>query len=237
MPSASNYPLGDIISISPEKIDFENDSIEEIQRKVQLIYNGVEARSIKKGAGGASASGPKTNLSTFKEVTNKKGETIKPEEVKSDLIELSDKDKLYKQIYDSDTDEAESKVKELADKYDFDLEDTKLKARREKSVESAINNILSKPKCKGADKEKLKQRLETYFNQGEMYEKVYNDNVSEQLFVNEQYKHTKTKGLEINRTDGVKTMAKVNFAFSAGSWSCSGRPSNPIPTRFKNEKA
>ena len=237
MPAKSNYPLGDVISISPEKIDFEKDSPEEIQRKMQLIYNGVESRSIKKGAGGASASGAKTNLSTFKQVTNKKGEIIKPKEVKNDLDDLSNKDKLYKEIYYGDTGKAEKKVKELAEKYDVDLDDEKFKARREKSVQSAINNILSKPKCEGADEKKLKQRLETYFNQGEMYEQLYNENVKEQLFVNEQYKYSKTKGLDINKTDGIKTMAKVNFAFSAGSWSCEGRPSNPVPTRFKNDKA
>ena len=76
MPAKSNYPLGDIISISPEKVDWEKDSPEEIQRKIQLINHAVEARSIKKGAGGASASGVKTDQSEFKDVTNKKGQKI-----------------------------------------------------------------------------------------------------------------------------------------------------------------
>ena len=237
MPSASNYPLGDIISISPEKIDFEKDSPEEIQRKVQLIYNGVEARSIKKGAGGASASGVKTDMSEFKEITNKKGDKISAKDVKNDLSDLSNKDKVYKELMFGDAGKAESTINNIAEKYDFDLEDPKFKARRDKSVQSAINNILSKPKCEGTDEKMLKQKLDAYFNQGEMYESVYNENVKEQLFVNEQYKYSKTKGLDVNRTDGVKTMAKVNFAFSAGSWSCDGRPSNPVPTRFVNDKS
>jgi hypothetical protein len=237
MPSASNYPLGDIISISPEKIDFEKDSPEEIQRKVQLIYNGVEARSIKKGAGGASASGVKTDMSEFKEITNKKGDKISPKDVKNDLSDLSNKDKVYKELMFGDASKAESTINNIAEKYDFDLEDPKFKARRDKSVQSAINNILSKPKCEGTDEKKLKQKLDAYFNQGEMYESLYNENVKEQLFVNEQYKYSKTNGLDVNRTDGVKTMAKVNFAFSAGSWSCDGRPSNPVPTRFVNDKS
>ena len=237
MPSASNYPLGDIISISPEKIDFEKDSPEEIQRKVQLIYNGVEARSIKKGAGGASASGVKTDMSEFKEITNKKGDKISPKDVKNDLSDLSNKDKVYKELMFGDASKAESTINNIAEKYDFDLEDPKFKARRDKSVQSAINNILSKPKCEGTDEKKLKQKLDAYFNQGEMYASLYNENVKEQLFVNEQYKYSKTNGLDVNRTDGVKTMAKVNFAFSAGSWSCDGRPSNPVPTRFVNDKS
>ena len=237
MPSASNYPLGDVISISPEKIDFEKDSPEEIQRKVQLIYNGVEARSIKKGAGGASASGVKTDMSEFKEITNKKGDKISAKDVKNDLSDLSNKDKVYKELMFGDASKAELTINSIAKKYDFDLEDPKFKARRDKSVQSAINNILSKPKCEGADEKKLKKKLDAYFNQGEMYESLYNENVKEQLFVNEQYKYSKTKGLDVNRTDGVKTMAKVNFAFSAGSWSCDGRPSNPVPTRFVNDKS
>ena len=234
MPAASNYPLGDIISISPERIDYENDSPEEIQRKFQLIYNGVEARSIKKNAGGASASGEKTALSTFKPVTNKKGEEISPDKVKEDLNELSNKTKLYKDMYDGDTDVAVKRITELSEKYDFDLEDPKFKARRDQSVKSAMDNILSNPKCEGTNQDDLKKKLDAYFNLGSMYEKVYNDTVNEQLFVNEQYKYSKSKGLEINRTDGIKSIAKLNFAFSAGTWSCDGRPSNPVPTRFKN---
>ena len=237
MPAASNAKLSDVISISPEKLDFEKDSPEEIQRKLQLIYNGVEARSIKKGAGGSSASGPKTDLSEFNEVTNKKGKKIDSKEVKNDLTELSNKDKVYKEIYDGDASKAESAINDMAEKYDFDLNDPKFKARRDKSVQSAINNILKKPKCEGVDEKELKQKLDTYFNQGEMYESVYNETVKEQLFVNEQYKYSKTKGLDVNRTDGVKTMARVNFSFSSGSWTCDGRPGNTIPTRFVNDKS
>ena len=236
MPAQSNYPLGDIISISPEKIDFEKDSPEEIQRKMQLIYNGVEARSIKKGAGGASASGVKTDQSSFNEVTNKKGEKISPDEIKNDLSDLSDKDKLYNELMFGDVDKAAKRIEEIAEKYDFDLNDEDFKKRRDQSVNSAVENILSKPKCEGSDRENLKKKLESYFNQGEMYASVYNENVNEQLFVNEQYKYTKTKGLDVNRTDGVNKLARLNFAFSAGSWSCDGRPSNPVPTRFVNDR-
>jgi hypothetical protein len=234
MPSASNYPLGDVISISPEKVDFEKDSPEEIQRKLQLIYNGVEARSIKKNAGGASASGEKTELSTFKSFKNKKGEEISSDEIKDDLSQLSDKTKLYKEIYDGDPDKARETIDKLAEKYDFDLEEPSYKARREQSVKSAIDNILSKPKCEGTDRGKLEKKLNAYFDQGSMYENTYNNSVTEQLFVNEQYKYSKTKGLEVNRTDGITKIAKLVFAFSAGAWSCDGRPSNPVPTRFKN---
>ena len=236
MPAKSNYPLGDIISISPEKVDWEKDSPEEIQRKIQLINHAVEARSIKKGAGGASASGVKTDQSEFKDVTNKKGQKISGKELKGDLSDLSDKTKLYSEIYDGDSSKAEESINELSEKYDFDLDDPKLKARREKSVESALNNIKNSGKCDDIDEKAVKKKLENYYNLGNMYESLYNDNVTEQLFVNEQYKYTKTNGLEVNRTDGISKMAKLKFQFSAGGWSCDGRPSNTIPTKFVNEK-
>ena len=124
----------------------------------------------------------------------------------------------------------------MSKKYDFDLDDPKLKARREKSVESALNNIKNSGKCDDIDEKAVKKKLENYYNLGNMYEGLYNDNVTEQLFVNEQYKYTKTKGLEVNRTDGISKMAKLKFQFSAGGWSCDGRPSNTIPTKFVNEK-
>ena len=99
-----------------------------------------------------------------------------------------------------------------------------------------MDNILANPKCEGTDPGDLKKKLDSYFNLGNMYETLYNDNVNEQLFVNEQYKYTKTKGLEVNRTDGVTRVAKLTFAFAVGKWGCDGRPGNPVPTRFKNTK-
>jgi len=237
MPAKSNYPLGDVISISPEKIDWEKDSPEEIQKKLQLINHAVEARSIKKGAGGASASGVKTDQSEFKDITNKKGKKILGKELKGDLSELSDKNKIYSEIYDGDSSKAENSISEIAEKYDFDLDDPKLKERREKSVESALNNIKNSGKCDDDFNEAAtKKNLENYYNLGNMYQDLYNDNVTEQLFVNEQYKYTKTNGLEVNRTDGISKMAKLKFQFSSGGWSCEGRPSNTIPTKFVNEK-
>lgn len=237
MPAKSNYPLGDVISISPEKIDWENDSPEEIQKKIQLINHAVEARSIKKGAGGASASGVKTDQSDFKDITNKKGQKIPGKELKGDLSELSDKNKIYSEIYDGDSSKAEKSISKIAEKYDFDLNDLKLKERREGSVESALNNIKKSDKCgDDFDEAAAKKNLENYYNLGNMYESLYNDNVTGQLFVNEQYKYTKTKGLEVNRTDGITKMARLKFQFSSGGWSCEGRPSNTIPTKFVNDK-
>lgn len=233
LPAKSNYPLGDIISISPAKIDFDKDSPEEINKKMELIMTSVEARSIKKGAGGASSSGEKTELTTYKEIKDSKGNSVAPEEIKGDLSKLSDKEKLYSELFDGDSSSAKKEIENLAGKYGFDLQDEKYSARREKSVKSAVDNITKKNP--DVDSAELQARLETYYDMGNVYETVYNDTVKEQLFTNEQWKYSKTKGLEVNRTDGINSVAKLKFAFSIG-WSKNGRPANTVPTRFVNTK-
>lgn len=232
MPSASNYPLGDIISISPEKIDFKKDSAEDIQRKIELIMTGVEARSIKQGSGGASASNEKTSLSFYKEFKNKDGKIISPEEVKSDLTEMSDKNGMYKQIFDGDIDAAINKNKEMAKKYDFDLEDSDYVSRKNKSVQSAVDYI--KKKNPDINVDETKKKLNAYYDLGNIYAYGYNETVKEQLFTNEVWDvDKKTATATVNRTDGLNSLSKLKFEFNIG-FTGTGRPSNPVPTRFKN---
>ena len=235
MPAASNYPLGDIISISPEKIDYEKDSPEEIQRKIQLIMAGVEARSIKKGAGGASASGEKTQLSEYKEFTNSQGQKIPPKETKDDLEKMSDKTKLYSGIFDGtseDTEKTANEIKDLAKKYDFDLDDPDYVKRRTKSVNSAIAYV--KKKNPDIDEDELRAKYEAYYNLGNVYAATYNETVKSQLFTNEVWGVDKKTGkATVDRTDGINSIAKLRFEFNIG-FTATGRPSNPVPTRFKN---
>lgn len=237
MPAASNYPLGDIISISPEKIDYEKDSPEEIQKKIQLIMAGVEARSIKKGAGGASASGEKTQLSEYKEFTNSKDQKIPPKETKDDLAKMSDKTKMYSGIFDGtaeDTENTANEIKDLAKKYDFDLDDPDYIKRRDKSVASAIAYV--KKKDPDIDEDDLKAKYEAYYNLGNVYANTYNETVKSQLFTNEVWGVDKKTGkATVNTTDGINSIAKLKFEFNIG-FTKTGRPSNPVPTRFKNTK-
>lgn len=237
MPAASNYPLGDIISISPEKIDYEKDSPEEIQKKIQLIMAGVEARSIKKGAGGASASGEKTQLSEYKEFTNSQGQKIQPKETKDDLAKMSDKTKMYSGIFDGtaeDTKKTASEIKDLAKKYDFDLDDPEYIKRRDKSVASAIAYV--KKKDPDIDEDDLKAKYEAYYNLGNVYANTYNETVKSQLFTNEVWGVDKKTGkATVDTTDGISSIAKLRFEFNIG-FTKTGRPSNPVPTRFKNTK-
>lgn len=237
MPAASNYPLGDIISISPEKIDYEKDSPEEIQKKIQLIMAGVEARSIKKGAGGASASGEKTQLSEYKEFTNSQGQKIPPKETKDDLAKMSDKTKMYSGIFDGtaeDTEKTASEIKDLAKKYDFDLDDPEYIKRRDKSVASAIAYV--KKKDPDIDEDDLRAKYEAYYNLGNVYANTYNETVKSQLFTNEVWGVDKKTGkATVDTTDGINSIAKLKFEFNIG-FTKTGRPSNPVPTRFKNTK-
>ena len=228
MPAASNFPLGDIVSISPEKIDFTKDSPEEIRKKLQLIHVGVETRSIKKGDGGASASGDKTELSTFKDF-----EDIDSKEVYKDITSMSNKTGIYKEIFDEDADAAHDKVKELAKKYKFNLEDEKYVASRDKSVASAVAYI--KKKNPDIDEEKITKQLKAYYDLGKTFEHVYNSTVTEQLFTNEVWTYDKKQGTaKADKTDGINSLAYLKFEFNIG-FSGTGRPSNPVPTRFKNK--
>lgn len=228
MPAASNFPLGDIVSISPEKIDFTKDSPEEIRKKLQLIHVGVETRSIKKGDGGASASGDKTELSTFKDF-----EDIDAKEVYKDITAMSNKTALYKEIFDEDSEAAHEKVKDLAKKYKFNLEDEKYVASRDKSVASAVAYI--KKKNPEIDEEKITKQLKAYYDLGKTFEHVYNSTVTEQLFTNEVWSYDKKEGTaKADKTDGINSLAYLKFEFNIG-FSGTGRPSNPVPTRFKNK--
>jgi polyhydroxyalkanoate synthesis regulator phasin len=237
MPAASNYPLGDIISISPEKIDYEKDSPEEIQKKIQLIMASVEARSIKKGAGGASASGEKTQLSEYKEFTNSKGQKIPPKETKDDLAKMSDKTKMYSGIFDGtaeDTKKTANEIKDLAKKYDFDLEDPEYVERKTKSINSAIAYV--KKKDPDLDEDELRAKYEAYYDLGKAYANTYNETVKSQLFTNEVWGVDKKTGkATVDTTDGINSIAKLKFEFNIG-FTKTGRPSNPVPTRFKNTK-
>ena len=231
LPAASNFPLGDIISMSPTDIDFKKDSPEEIRKKIQLINVGIEKRSIKHGAGGASSSGEKINLTEFKEYKD-----IPQEQVKLDLGELSDKNKLYKDIFDGDTKAAHSKIKDLAKKYDFDLTDEKYVTAKNKSIEAAIANIMSKDNV-NEDEDVIRARLSAYYDQGKTMEFAYNNTVSQQLFTNEVWGYDKkNKTADVNRTDGINQLARLKFEFSVGSWGPTGKPGNTLPTRFRNDK-
>jgi len=234
LPATSNFPLGDIISISPEKVDFEKDSPEEIQRKVKLIMTGVETRSVKKEAGAASASSSKTALSQYKEYTNKAGEKISPDTIKSDLTKISDKEALYTDIFDGDSTKAHNTVKELAKKYDFDLEDKDYKTRKNKSIESAIKGV--KEDNPDIDEADLRKKYDAYYDAGTLYAKTYNNTVDSQLFTNESWSLDKKTGkAKVDISDGSTKLSRLTFQFNQG-FGKNGRPSKAVPTKFKNDK-
>ena len=195
-----------------------------------MINVGVEKRSIKYGAGGASASGEKTELSEFKEYNG-----VSAEEVKSDLGQLSNKEKTYKDIFEGDTKKAQEFITETAKKYDIDLEDEDYVKRKNKSIEAAVANIMGKDNTTVKDEDDLRAKLSAYYDMGKTYEKAYNKTVSQQLFTNEMWSYDKKSGKAVaNRTDGINSIAYLQFEFNIG-WSNSGRPSNTTPTRFKNK--
>ena len=70
---------------------------------------------------------------------------------------------------------------------------------------------------------------------GKTFEHMYNSTVTEQLFTNEVWTYDKKSGTaKADKTDGINSIAYLKFEFNIG-FSGTGRPSNPVPTRFKNK--
>jgi len=202
---------------------------------IELQMKDLEAVESKiKSLGKAAASGDKTELTEYKEYTSKDGKKISPEEIKGDLTKMSNKTEMYSSIFDGDTAKAHEDIKDMAKKYDFDLEDPKYKERKAKSIASAIAYV--KRKNQDIDEDMLKAQYEAYYDLGNIYANTYNTTADSQMFTNEVWKYDKKEGkAKVDRTDGLDTLSLLKFEFNIG-FSATGRPSNPVPTRFKNQK-
>jgi hypothetical protein len=246
LPSAGNFPLGDLVAISDEEIDIENDSPEEVAEKIQAIHLGIENRSIKKETGGPSSSHKKVELTEFNDAKNAEtGEPISGKDVKADATHMA-KDG-YDNIWNKGkTELAEERkaTQEKAKKYGVDITSKKYKDKRKKSVNTAVAAINKKRAAKnpppdptplsGEALKLMKERLEAYHDQGTVFEKVYNENSGTQLYTNEAWKYNeKTGEVERDATDGGCKQCEVKFAFNVG-FSASGKPNNKLPTRFHN---
>jgi len=248
LPSAGNFPLGDLVAISDEEIDPENDTPEEIASKIQAIQLGIENRSIKKESGGASSSSKKVDLTEFSGTTNAEtGEEISGEEVKEDCEEMTGAG--YDNIFNNDpADPAlkneEQAIKDRAKKYGVNLDDPDYIKKKDKAVNTAINTINKERKKKGLkpltpkEEKLMRRKMEALHDQGTVFEKVYNENGtgegSSQLYTNESWKYNEETGeVERDATDGDCKQCEVKFAFNVG-FNHLGTPGNKMPTRFHN---
>jgi len=233
LPASPNFPLGDVISVSSSSIDPEKDSPEEMADKIKAITLGIENRSIKKDAGGASASHGKVGLTTYKDYKDKKGNVlVSADDIKKDLDKLTNKDGLYKKIFSEDNEDVNADIKELAQKYGVAINSRIFGEKKKKAIESAVDKIKkANPKLAKPD---LRKKLDAYYNMGAVFEVVYNRQMDTQLFTNEVWSYNdKTKKVDVDKTDGINKVSKVKFEFNIG-WTGKGKPAKIVPTRFKN---
>lgn len=233
LPSSPNFPLGDVISVSSSRLDPEKDSPEQMADKIKAITLGIENRSIKKDAGGASASHGKVGLSTYKDYKDKKGNVlVKADEIKKDLNSLTSKDGLYRKIFSDDYADTNVKIKEMAQKYGVAINSRSFGEKKRNAIESAVDKIKkANPKLA---KPEIRKKLDAYYNMGAVFEVVYNRQMDTQLFTNEVWSYNdKTKKVEVDKSDGIGRVSKVKFEFNIG-WTGKGKPSKVVPTRFKN---
>lgn len=218
MPAAGNFPLGDIVVLPGE--DMKLNSAEDLARSVDMLSVSFESQSVKKGAGAASAAADKIENSRYRDP-----------KAKEDLKTINDK--VWTQVWDSkDLKGAEKTLREIAKRHGKDFNEI-LKGGM--GTIDSVHKQMMREGAKVDPKEYMKQ-LQLEYVMGMLTQEVYNENVITQYFSNEQYKTGKT-GIAIDRSDGVRRLSYMKYAFN-NKWSLStGRPDTRLAGHMKNEEA
>jgi hypothetical protein len=218
LPAASNFPLADLISMAPLALT-KNSSAEDIVKSIQSVFVSFDYRSIKKGAGGASATDNKVDLSIFKTSSTRKQlntllsttQTIwdaqKPQSVMVDVLKVAREHKI----------DVKSILRDPSTKKTI----ASVVARESRTT--AMNPVL------------FKKQLVVHNLVGKMIEQIYNKDVDIQLFSNERYRESK-KQMSLSITDGVKSLSTLEFLLDIGKFSKTaqkpGKPETAYATRF-----
>ncbi len=251
LPSAGNFPLGDVLAASTADIDVENDSPEEIANKIQFIITSIENRSVKKGGGAASSSHKKNSLTKYKDGVDANGDPLSGEQIAIDTQDMTDTN--FARIYggkdangnkvEKDLDKAGERVKEYAKKYGVDITSEEYLAKRNSSVSAAMNavnnkRLEAKPPLPlllvgSPEYDEMQQQMEILYDNGKVYEKVYNERFESQYFTNDNCVLDKHGNATRDTTDGICKVSEVKFEFNVG-FNKHGKPGNKMPTRFHN---
>ena len=119
LPSASNFPVGDIWSFDPADLP-EDATPEQINKHINIITSSSGLTSIKEGKGGASQSKNKIAQSKYAAYKRKDGAEVSAEEVAQDLTDLSGSnydDEWNDEDPQGGIDRAEKQTDELMEKY------------------------------------------------------------------------------------------------------------------------
>jgi hypothetical protein len=214
LPAQSNFPLADIISMSPLKLT-AGSTAEEIVSAVQSIFVSFDYRSVKKGEGGASATNNKVNLSIFKS-----------KDTRRQLSRLLD---TTKSIWDEKSpDVAFGVVKSIGEEVGVDI-DSILK---DPNTNNTINTLIGRYKNTIHNKDVFKKQLIVHNVCGKLIEQIYNKDIDIQLFSNERYKESKRE-MSLSITDGIHSISELQFILDIGKFNPeSGKPETAYATRF-----
>ena len=205
LPSASNFELGDLLTL-PGKTPDINDIMKNINN-LSSIFISLDDRSVKKGIGGASAIGPKFKLSLYKN-----------ENIAKDLKKIYDN---YDELFNRGDIESSNKlIEELSKTYSYILKNDATYNKKMKNIDEWFKTNAS---CFG------KEAYRKYYQLGYMAQAIYNSEVDIQLFKNSKYNVTK-RGVTHEMSDGLNILAYLEFDPSQKTPDC--RPNNKFPSRF-----
>lgn len=206
LPSDANFKLGDVLKLSSKQPDIKTLLSSD---NISSLFVSIEDRSVKKGVGGASATGGKIPLTKFKHPDTNK-----------DLLSIIDNYKTL--IHDKNTKDSDNIINKLENKYSNILknDETYKKAMENKDDWIKRNN------------HKLHDInvWNRYYQLGNMLTSIYNNDVEYQGFQNSKYIINK-KDVKHEISDGVTNLAKLKFEISVIK---DGIPLNPYPSRFYN---
>lgn len=226
LPAEANFPLVDVIAMSDLKLSSKS-SPKEIVNAMNLISVSVDLRSIKRGAGAASALPGKIDMSVFKNThTRKQLRTLA--DTFGQIWGGKKMGKLGQEEILMDIKGAESSILAISKEIGFDVKKVMNDPRFKKDIENVYKSNV--PKMENPNKKQYVKQLQLYNLAGKVVEYLYNKDVDIQLFSNERY--TDAKNVRLDVTDGVHSISHLNFIFNSNWREKNGKPENTYPTRF-----
>ena len=144
---------------------------------------------------------------------------------------------------EQDLDEAEKRVKEYAKKYGVDITSDEYMTKRNKSVSKAMDAVNTKRMeakpplpiltVDSPEYDEMRRQMEILYDNGKVYEQVYNKNFETQYFTNDNAVIDKHGYVTRDTTDGICEVSEIKFEFNVG-FNKHGSPGNKVPTRFHN---
>ena len=200
LPSASNFPVGDIWSFDP--VDLPEDATQEqIAQHINIMTSSHGLTSIKEGKGGASQSKNKISQSKYASYKKKDGTEVSSEEVSQDLVDLSSsnyEDEWNDKDPQGGIDRAERQTDELMEKYGLSDDEIGIidtdRARWKNNAKRYAKKTAERYGISEDEAEKLLlRRYRNHDRAVSLMAHINNETVESQGFTNISHKYKTTK--------------------------------------------